>query len=78
MSNTIAAPLSLIHILNKYSYNILNHMEVVQNIINIVVPEQFGKRLLTIYSTPCLLYTSKRGEHGFFISVMAVNNRYRV
>lgn len=38
--------------MNKYSYNILNHMEVVQNIINIVVPEQFGKRLLTIYSTP--------------------------
>ncbi len=38
--------------MNKYSYNILNHMEVVQNIINIVVPEQFGKRLLTIFSSP--------------------------
>lgn len=38
--------------MNKYSYNILNHMEVVQNIVNIVVPEQFGKRLLTIFTTP--------------------------
>lgn len=38
--------------MNKYSYNILNHMEVVQNIINIVVPEQFSKRLLTIFTSP--------------------------
>lgn len=38
--------------MNKYSYNILNHMEVVQNIINIVVPEQLNKRLITIYSAP--------------------------
>lgn len=38
--------------MNKYSHNILNHMEVVQNIIDIVVPEQLSKRLLTIYSAP--------------------------
>lgn len=38
--------------MNKYSYNILNHMEVVQNIINIVVPEQFSKRLLTVFTSP--------------------------
>lgn len=38
--------------INKYSYNILNHMEVVQNVVNIVVPEQLNKRLLTIFSAP--------------------------
>lgn len=37
---------------NKYSYNIFNHMEVVQNIVNIVVPEQMKKRVLTIYAAP--------------------------
>ena len=38
--------------MNRFSYNILNHMEVVQNIVNIVVPEQLNKRLLTIYAAP--------------------------
>lgn len=37
---------------NKFSYNVLNHMEIVQNIINIVVPEQMKKKVLTIYSAP--------------------------
>lgn len=38
--------------MNRFSPNILNHMEVVQNIIDIVVPAQLNKRLLTIYAAP--------------------------
>lgn len=35
---------------SRFSYNILNHQEIVQDIINIVIPEQMDKRLLTIYA----------------------------
>lgn len=38
--------------MNRFSPNILNRMEVVQNIIDIVVPAQLNKRLLTIYAAP--------------------------
>lgn len=38
--------------MSKYSGNILNHQEIVQEIINIVVPEAMNKRLLTIYAAP--------------------------
>ncbi len=37
---------------SRFSYNILTHMEIVQNIADIVVPEQMNKRLLTIYAAP--------------------------
>lgn len=37
--------------MSKYSGNILNHQEIVQDIINIVVPENMNKRLLTIYAS---------------------------
>ncbi len=64
--------------MNRYSYNILNHMEVVQNIINIVVPEQLNKRLLTIYSAPevpekeienIIEYCKKKAEEENFVLV---------
>lgn len=36
----------------KYSANILLHREVVENIVNIVVPSQMKKRVLTIFAGP--------------------------
>lgn len=37
---------------SRFSFNIFNHQEIVQDIINIVVPVQMKKRLLTIYASP--------------------------
>lgn len=37
---------------NRFSFNIFNHQEIVQDIINIVVPEHMEKRLLTLYASP--------------------------
>lgn len=38
--------------MNKFSYNVLNHMEIVQDIVNIVVPQQMKKRVLTVFAAP--------------------------